>query len=105
MQVLSAAGFMNMHVYRTDPVVHGVLSAVCWIIWHVIRQLLVLYLTAETGVYARAYLDSKSDCHLAEAPKGALVPPGLFTGVLAPGGIDQISRYTAAVLTMYTLEI
>jgi hypothetical protein len=59
----------------------------------------------ETEVYAREYLDSKSDCHLAEAPEGALVPPGLSAGVLAPGGIDQISRYTAAILTMYVLEI
>ena len=46
-QVLSAAGFMNMRVYPTGPVVHGVLSAVRWIIWHTIRLLLVFYLAAE----------------------------------------------------------
>jgi 2-polyprenyl-3-methyl-5-hydroxy-6-metoxy-1,4-benzoquinol methylase len=48
-QVLSAAGFMNMHVYPAGPVMHGVLSTVRWVIWHAIRLLLVLYLTAETG--------------------------------------------------------
>jgi cyclopropane fatty-acyl-phospholipid synthase-like methyltransferase len=48
-QVLSAAGFINLHVYPTGPVVHGVLSAVRWVIWQTIRLLLVLYLAAETG--------------------------------------------------------
>ena len=49
MQVLSAAGFVNMHVYPRGPLVHGVRSAARWVIWHAIRLLLVLYLAAETG--------------------------------------------------------
>ena len=48
-QVLDVTGFTNVHVYPAGPVVHGVLSAVRWVIWHVIRQLLMLYLAAETG--------------------------------------------------------
>jgi len=48
-QVLSITGFANVHVYPTGPVVHGVLSSVRWVIWHVIRLLFVLYLAAETG--------------------------------------------------------
>ncbi len=45
--------------------------------------------------------NSKSECCRAEATKGTLVILGLFTGVLAPGGVERISRHAAIVLTAY----
>jgi hypothetical protein len=48
-QVLSVTGFTDVHIYPTGPVVYGMLSAVRWVIWHMIQLLLMLYLAAETG--------------------------------------------------------
>jgi 2-polyprenyl-3-methyl-5-hydroxy-6-metoxy-1,4-benzoquinol methylase len=48
-QALSVAGFTNILVCPTGPVVHGLLSASRWVLWQTIRLLLQLYLLAETG--------------------------------------------------------
>lgn len=48
-QVLKVVGFNEVEVYPAEPVVHGVKSGLRWVLWKVIRQLLVFYLVVETG--------------------------------------------------------
>jgi 2-polyprenyl-3-methyl-5-hydroxy-6-metoxy-1,4-benzoquinol methylase len=50
-QLLIAAGFTDVEVYPTGPVVHGVLSAGRWLLWKAIEFLLRVYLVAETGMF------------------------------------------------------
>ncbi|MBI1748425.1 MAG: class I SAM-dependent methyltransferase [Acidobacteria bacterium] len=50
-QVLAMAGFRRIAVYPTGPVCHGILSAVRWILWQVIKTLLRAYLAVETGSF------------------------------------------------------
>ncbi|MFQ5914082.1 MAG: class I SAM-dependent methyltransferase [Nitrospinota bacterium] len=50
-QVLRVAGFADIRVYPTGPVVHGLLSACRWVLWQGIQILLRLYLAAEAGVF------------------------------------------------------
>ena len=49
-QVLRAAGFTRIAVYPIPPVVHGVKSALRWVVWQGIRLMLTAYLVAESGV-------------------------------------------------------
>jgi SAM-dependent methyltransferase len=48
-QVLSALSFRNVEVFPVEPVVHGFNSALRWVFWKLIRQVLLFYLTVETG--------------------------------------------------------
>ena len=48
-QMLRSVGFVDIDVRPVEPVVHGLRSAVRWLVWKTIRVGLVLYLAAETG--------------------------------------------------------
>lgn len=48
-QVLRVTGFKVVGVFAKEPVVHGVKSAVRWVLWKIIKQFIKLYLTVETG--------------------------------------------------------
>jgi 2-polyprenyl-3-methyl-5-hydroxy-6-metoxy-1,4-benzoquinol methylase len=47
--VLRLSGFQDIQFQETGPTVHGVRSAVRWVIWHSIRSLLQVWNLAETG--------------------------------------------------------
>lgn len=48
-QVMRAAGFAQVACYEDAPVVHGVRSAVRWLLWQPLRAGLRLWLAIETG--------------------------------------------------------
>jgi len=48
-QVLKVAGFGNIQVYALEPWIHGPASAVRWIIWKMIKQIVRLYFLVEQG--------------------------------------------------------
>jgi len=48
-QVLRAAGFAQIQVLPLEPYVHGVLSAVRWLLWQVVKSLIRLYSLVEQG--------------------------------------------------------
>lgn len=49
-QVLHASGFTDVHVFPVEPIAHGVASAVRWLLWKGIKQLIRLYLLVDQGV-------------------------------------------------------
>lgn len=49
--VLRVSGFSNIKIYPQRPVVHGVKSAVRFVLWMVVELLLHFYLLIETGSY------------------------------------------------------
>ena len=48
-QLLLSSGFSKMTCYEDQPIPHGVKSMIRWILWKVIRNLLRVYVAAETG--------------------------------------------------------
>jgi cyclopropane fatty-acyl-phospholipid synthase-like methyltransferase len=48
-QLLKAVGFEEVHCYEDHPIVHGMKSAIRWLIWKVVRGVLRVYWMAETG--------------------------------------------------------
>jgi hypothetical protein len=48
-QVLRLSGFQDIQFQETGPTVHGLKSAVRWVIWRCIRGLLQVWNLAETG--------------------------------------------------------
>lgn len=48
-QLLLSSGFSKVNCYEDRPVPHGLKSAVRWMLWKVCRNLLRLYVAAETG--------------------------------------------------------
>jgi len=48
-QLLLSSGFSQVTCYEDQPVPHGLKSAVRWALWKVFRNLLRLYVAAETG--------------------------------------------------------
>lgn len=48
-QVLRAAGFTDIRVVPLEPYVHGPASALRWLLWKVVKQLIRLYLLIEQG--------------------------------------------------------
>jgi SAM-dependent methyltransferase len=48
-QLLLSSGFRSLECYEDTPVVHGVASALRFIVWKAIRGMLRVYLAAETG--------------------------------------------------------
>lgn len=52
-QLLLCSGFARLECHESGPVPHGVKSTVRWVMWRVIRLLLRLWHTAETGDLGR----------------------------------------------------
>lgn len=48
-QVMKSMGFSKLSFYEDRPIPHGVKSSIRWILWHVIRFFLRLYMVIETG--------------------------------------------------------
>ncbi len=48
-QLLLSSGFSKMTCYEDQPIPHGIKSTVRWTLWKVFRNLLRLYVAAETG--------------------------------------------------------
>jgi hypothetical protein len=48
-QVLYFTGFADVRVFPKEPYVHGVKSAVRWLLWKGIKQFIRFYLLVETG--------------------------------------------------------
>ena len=48
-QLLLSSGFSKVSCFEDQPVVHGIKSAARWMLWKVFRNLLRLYVAAETG--------------------------------------------------------
>jgi 2-polyprenyl-3-methyl-5-hydroxy-6-metoxy-1,4-benzoquinol methylase len=48
-QLLLSSGFRSLECYEDEPVIHGAISAVRFVLWKGIRAMLRLYLAAETG--------------------------------------------------------
>ena len=60
-QLYLSCGFSHLHCYEDDPVVHGLKSAVRYVvIWKGMRGLLRLYLAAETGDTGREAIFSRN---------------------------------------------
>ncbi len=52
-QLLTVCGFSRIECYEDQPVVHGLVSGLRWLLWRVIRAGLKFYLAAETGSLER----------------------------------------------------
>jgi len=48
-QLLIARGFSEVQCFEDTPIVHGVKSAVRWVVWKIVRSVFRLALVAETG--------------------------------------------------------
>lgn len=48
-QVLRAAGFADIDVVPLEPYVHGPASALRWLLWKIVKQMIRLYLLIEQG--------------------------------------------------------
>ncbi len=48
-QLLTACGFSRVECYEDQPVVHGIVSGVRWLLWRLLRGGLRFYLAVETG--------------------------------------------------------
>ncbi len=48
-QLLMSSGFSKVRCFKEHPVPHGLKSAVRWLLWKVFRNMLRLYMAAETG--------------------------------------------------------
>ncbi|OPX35236.1 MAG: hypothetical protein B1H11_09415 [Desulfobacteraceae bacterium 4484_190.1] len=59
-QILLASGFSRVGCYEDQPVLHGIKSAVRWILWRCIRGVLRLYLAVETGNTGRDAIFSQN---------------------------------------------
>jgi cyclopropane fatty-acyl-phospholipid synthase-like methyltransferase len=49
-QLLSAGGFAEINCFEESPIVHGIRSAIRWMIWKASRTLMSIVYMAETGV-------------------------------------------------------
>lgn len=52
-QLLTVCGFSRLECYEDQPVVHGLVSGLRWLVWRVLRAGLKVYLAAETGSLGR----------------------------------------------------
>ena len=59
-QLLTVCGFSRIECYEDQPVVHGLVSGLRWLLWRVLRGLLRFYLAVETGIGAKRDLQPKS---------------------------------------------
>jgi 2-polyprenyl-3-methyl-5-hydroxy-6-metoxy-1,4-benzoquinol methylase len=68
MQLLETVGFTKVRCYEVEPLVHGVLSALRFSLWKLLRTALWFYQAVETGDYGNHYIFSQNI--LAVASKG-----------------------------------
>jgi len=59
-QLLVSSGFQQINCFEDQPVPHGMKSAVRWALWKLFRNLLRLYLAAETGDSGRNAIFSQN---------------------------------------------
>lgn len=59
-QLLLTSGFRTVACYEDTPIVHGLKSAVRYVLWKVVRGMLRTYLAAETGLTDRAVVLSQN---------------------------------------------
>ncbi len=59
-QLLKSSGFSLITCYEDTPILHGLKSAIRWLLWKVIRGGLRLYLAAETGAGEKACIFSQN---------------------------------------------
>ncbi len=59
-QLLAACGFSRVECYEDQPVVHGMVSGLRWLLWRVLRSFLRFYLAVETGGLAREEILSQN---------------------------------------------
>jgi 2-polyprenyl-3-methyl-5-hydroxy-6-metoxy-1,4-benzoquinol methylase len=59
-QVLKSGGFHDVACYEDQPVPHGPISFVRYLLWKVIRGALLLYVAIETGVFDQAAVYSQN---------------------------------------------
>lgn len=59
-QLLFASGFGDVRCFADTPVVHGIKSALRWLLWQVFRSVLRLYIAAETGDVSNAHIFSQN---------------------------------------------
>jgi hypothetical protein len=57
---LAACGFSRIECYEDQPVVHGMVSGLRWLLWRVLRGTLRFYLAVETGSLARKEILSQN---------------------------------------------
>lgn len=69
-QLLLSSGFTDTVFTEDQPVVHGVKSAVRWVLWKGIRGLLRAYLAAETGDLGSDRLFTQNFLAIASKPGG-----------------------------------
>lgn len=59
-QILLASGFSRVSCYEDQPVPHGLVSVVRLFLWKLIRAVLLVYLTVETGEFDRDTIFSQN---------------------------------------------
>jgi SAM-dependent methyltransferase len=59
-QLLASCGFFRIECYEDQPVVHGMVSGLRWLLWRVLRSILRFYLAVETGSLARKEILSQN---------------------------------------------
>jgi hypothetical protein len=59
-QLLAACGFSRIECYEDQPVVHGMVSGLRWLLWRVLRGILRFYPAVETGNLARKEILSQN---------------------------------------------
>lgn len=59
-QLLISSGFSRVGCYEDAPVPHGLKSAARWLLWRMIRGLLLVYIAAETGAFDRECIFSQN---------------------------------------------
>jgi len=59
-QLLLSSGFSEIKCYEDEPVVHGIKSGVRWLLWKIFRNILRLYIAAETGDASNRHIFSQN---------------------------------------------
>ena len=59
-QFLLSAGFSRVNCYEDQPIPHGIKSAIMWLFWKIIRNLLRFYIAVETGDIGRGIILSQN---------------------------------------------
>jgi 2-polyprenyl-3-methyl-5-hydroxy-6-metoxy-1,4-benzoquinol methylase len=59
-QLMLSSGFSKVNCFEDQPVPHGIKSTARWLLWKVFRQLLRLYVAAETGDIGRDAIFSQN---------------------------------------------
>ena len=59
-QLLTSCGFSRIECYEDQPVVHGMVSGLRWLLWRMLRGTLRFYLAVETGNLVREEILSQN---------------------------------------------